>query len=173
MKPWAPITAPVVVVLVMATVCGASPEMAPAAGPATASADQATEPLTTAAVTTTTQPVTLVRTSAPPTPALSLPATEDPGDLYALDIASGTIRRLTSDPRLDGAPAWMPAGEQLLFGRLVSGADPTTGNSEVFLAVADGTLEQQLTDHPAPDFTPRSSPDGSTIVFTTERDGNP
>jgi TolB protein len=103
--------------------------------------------------------------------ATAIPA--DPGDLYALDLAAGTISRLTSDPRIDGAPAWMPDGGRILFGRLVSGSDPSTGNADIFVMRADGSSEQQLTDDPASDITPRSSPDGESVVFTTTRDRNP
>ena len=54
-----------------------------------------------------------------------------------------------------------------------SGSDPTNGNADIFIAAADGTAQRQLTDHPASDVTPRSSPDGTSVVFTSERDGNP
>ena len=116
--------------------------------------------------------MTVTQTSAEPT-TTSVAAVADPGDLYALDLASGQISRLTTDPRLDGAPAWMPDGQRLLFGRLDSGTDPTTGNADIFIIAADGTAEQRLTDHPASDVTPRSSPDAASVVFTSERDGNP
>ena len=121
--------------------------------------------------TTTTQPVTAPHTTPPPTEPLTV-ATDDPGDLYSVELASGAVSRLTTDPRLDGAPAWMPDGERLLFGRLVSGTEPTTGNSEIFVGAANGTAEQQLTDHPAGDVTPRPSPDGASVVFGSDRDGN-
>ena len=84
-------------------------------------------------------------------------AATDPGDLYAYEVGSGKITRLTDDPRIDGAPAWMPDGRGLLFGRLVSGADPATGNSEILLITSDGLSERQLTDQPAADTTARPS----------------
>ena len=67
----------------------------------------------------------------------------------------------------------MPDGERLLFGRLAAGRDPASGNADIFIAAKDGTAERQLTDHPASDVTPRSSPDGTLVVFTSEHDGNP
>ena len=151
--------------------CGAAPDAAsdPPTGTVAAAS---TDPSLSAAPTTTTQPVTVTNTSAAPT-TTSVPAVADPGDLYALDLASGQISRLTTDPGLDGAPAWMPDGERLLFGRLDAGSDPTNGNADIFIVAADGTAEQRLTDHPASDVTPRSSPDGTSVVFTSERDGNP
>ena len=37
---------------------------------------------------------------------------------------------------------------------------------------SDGTDQIQLTDHPASDNEPVFSPDGLSIIFTSERDGN-
>jgi TolB protein len=133
---------------------------------------------TTTPTTTTTSPVTVTHTSAATTTTTTTttttaPGVADPGDLYALDIASGEIDRLTTDPRLDGAPAWLPSGGQLLFGRLVSGTDLANGNADIFLMAADGTAEHRLTDDPANDLNARPAPDGISIVFTSERDGNP
>ena len=102
---------------------------------------------------------------APPRPATTPPRQEsdaatDPGDLYTYNMMSRKITRLTDDPGVDGAPASMPDGQHLLFGRLVSGSDPESGNSEILLIAPDGSNEQQLTDHPAADVTTRPSPDG-------------
>ena len=153
--------------------CGAAPGATSQPSTGTAEASQTITPATSeVATSTTTPPVSGANTSGAPT-TTSTPALEDPGDLYALDLASGEIRRLTTDPGLDGAPAWMPDGQRLLFGRLESGSDPTIGNPDIFLIAADGTAEQRLTDHPASDVTPRASPDGASVVFTSERDGNP
>ena len=153
--------------------CGAAPGATSRPSTGTAQAPQTITPATSEVATSTTPPpVSGADTSRGPT-TTSTPALEDPGDLYALDLASGEIRRLTTDPGLDGAPAWMPDGQRLLFGRLESGSDPTIGNPDIFLIAADGTAEQRLTDHPASDVTPRASPDGASVVFTSERDGNP
>src|SRR5262245_16117112 len=145
-------------VLVALTGCGAVP-------------DATSDPRTRNTVTA--QPSVAAGSAVATTTTTTAPAVADPGDLYALDIASGEIDRLTTDPRLDGAPAWFPDGEHLLFGRLVSGTDLANGNADIFLMAADGTAEQRLTDHPANDLNARPSPDGTSIVFTSERDDNP
>ena len=162
----------IVAMMAMLAGCGAGSEATSGPSTGTTIAPQPTTPPTSTSTPTTTQPVTVSHTSVTPT-TTSTSAIADPGDLYALDLASGGLRRLTTDPRLDGSPAWMPDGKRLLFGRLVSGSDPANGNVDVFLIAADGTGEQRLTDHPSNDVTPRSSPDGTSVVFTSERDGNP
>ena len=37
---------------------------------------------------------------------------------------------------------------------------------------SDGSGQTRLTDHPAPDYSPRWSPDGQHLLFISERDGN-
>ncbi len=143
--------------------CGVAPDATLGPSTGTTVTSQPTTPATSAATTTTTQPVTGTHPSGVPR-TTSTPALADPGDRYAVDLASGEIRWLTTDPRLDGAPAWMPDGERLLVGRLESGSDPTIGNADIFLIAADGTAERRLTDHPACDV----SPDGATIAFATD-----
>ncbi len=173
MKP--PTRSPIAIGLVLAalTACGNAPAATSSPATGTTVIPQPTLPATSATTsTTTTSPVIDTHTSVAAATSTPAPAVADPGDLYALDVASGEINRLTTDPRLDGAPAWLPDGQRLLFGRLVSGTDLANGNADIFLIAADGTGEQRLTDHPANDLNPRSSPDGTSTVFSSERDGN-
>ena len=61
-----------------------------------------------------------------------------------------------------------------------TGAAPTdlvyekvvAGNQDIYLLPADGGPERRLTDDPATDGLPRWKPDGSAIVFSSERTGN-
>ncbi len=46
------------------------------------------------------------------------------------------------------------------------------GNQDLYLAPAEGGLPRRLTDHPAVDGLPRFTPDGSRVLFTSERAGN-
>jgi Tol biopolymer transport system component len=169
-----PTRLPVAIGLLLAALAGCGTPGAtsdPRAGTTVTAQPAITASSSTTTPTTTTSPVTVTHTSVATT--TTARGVADPGDLYAVDIASGEIDRLTTDPRLDGAPAWLPNGEQLLFGRLVSGTDLANGNADIFLMAADGTAEHRLTDHPANDLNARPAPDGISIVFTSERDGNP
>ena len=60
--------------------------------------------------------------------------------------------------------AWTPTG------RLVYAAS-TSGNLDIWIMDADGANRVQLTNAPEDDTLPIVTPDGSTIVFISERDG--
>jgi TolB protein len=47
------------------------------------------------------------------------------------------------------------------------------GNQEIYVMNADGSDERNLTNHPADDFDPDWSPDGTRLVFVSKRTGQP
>ena len=51
-------------------------------------------------------------------------------------------------------------------------ASARDGDSELFLARADGQIVKRLTANRAADFAPRWSPDGSRLAFVSNRDGD-
>ena len=43
------------------------------------------------------------------------------------------------------------------------------GNREIYTMNADGSNQQNITNHPGSDFNPAWSPDGSMILYTSNR----
>ena len=68
------------------------------------------------------------------------------GDVYALTVRTGAIRRLTFARGDDTDPSWSPDGTRIVF-------DSTRdGNREVYLMNADGSGQRNLTHNPAEDW---------------------
>jgi Tol biopolymer transport system component len=63
--------------------------------------------------------------------------------------------------------AWSPNGSKLAYRVQVSATD-----FEVWTMNADGSSKVNVSDSPANDGTPRWSPDGARLVFSSSRDGN-
>ncbi|MGH9941601.1 MAG: Calx-beta domain-containing protein, partial [Pyrinomonadaceae bacterium] len=70
-----------------------------------------------------------------------------------------------SDDGFDiAAPAEFRANGKLAFTR------DAAGNGEVFVMNADGSSQTNITNHPAFDFAPNWSPDGTKLALTSNRD---
>ncbi len=117
-------------------------------------------------------------------------------NIYVMDADGSGLQRLTTHPAFDGQPAWSPDGSQIIFesGREVfvhathsvdsvevaavefiqtdplNRKDPSF-NHQIYIMNADGTNKRRLTFHSDNDQSPSFSPDGSQIVFASDRDG--
>ena len=107
-------------------------------------------------------------------------------DLYSMDADGGNVRRLTDTPGYDGGAffsadctkivwrASRPApGEELEdYRRLLTENLVRPSKLEVFVANADGSEAQQVTDLGAASFAPFFHPSGQRILFSTNH-GDP
>jgi Tol biopolymer transport system component len=84
-------------------------------------------------------------------------------DVYVMAADGSRVRQLTFSNAFDGDPAWS------WLNRIAFESD-RVGSSDIWAIDADGGDEKQLTKSPAFDGDPAWSPDGSKIVFTSERD---
>ena len=85
-------------------------------------------------------------------------------EIYVLTVATGAVRRLTTNPGIDTEPSWSPDGARLTF------TSERGGVPQVYVMDADGSNVRRLT---ATGFNtqPRWSPKGDAIAFTS-RQGN-
>jgi TolB protein len=97
-------------------------------------------------------------------------------DLYSVRVVDRAVRRLTRSPRpwlTNVTPAYSPDGGTIAFGRSTDAF-----NTDIFLIAADGTRLRRLTrtrgthDTHGEETMPAWSPDGRTVVFVSNRDGN-
>lgn len=87
--------------------------------------------------------------------------------IFVLSADGGTPRQLTSgDFNHGGSLAWSPDGETIAFSaNRLDDYEHQPAQSEIWsVSVSDGTMTQ-LTDRLGPDFAPRYSPDGRSIVY--------
>ena len=84
-------------------------------------------------------------------------------DLWILELETGEMRQLTTDPTPDWAPQWSPDGQSIAF------YANRSGNRDIWTMPAGGGPATQLTRHEATDYYPVWSPDGQRIAFDSLR----
>jgi Tol biopolymer transport system component len=94
-------------------------------------------------------------------------------EIYLMDSKGENVTRLTNNQKFDGFPTWSPDGSTIAYITL----DEANGeqNPEIYLMNKDGSNQRNISNHPAWDgynWEFSWSPDGSQILFTTDRDGN-
>lgn len=93
-------------------------------------------------------------------------------EVYAADVASGTIRQLTRRKGPDANPVWSPDGRMIAYTGFDS-TDATWQDAAIYLMNADGSSPRALTK--AMDRSPAGmfwSPDGSGLFFNADNEGS-
>ena len=81
------------------------------------------------------------------------------GDIYVVDAAGGTARRLTAESGYNYAPVWSPDSEHIAY------AGDRYGNFDIFLIAAAGGQPVRLTTHSAAEKPYAFTPDGKQIYY--------
>jgi len=89
-------------------------------------------------------------------------------EIYVQDLRSGSRKRVSARPGVNGAPAWSPDGQKLA----VSLSRPD-GNLDIYTLGINNQVLTRLTTSPAIDTEPAWSLDGSQIYFTSDATGAP
>jgi TolB protein len=95
----------------------------------------------------------------------------NPSGIYVMDVQRSDPTLLLEDD-IPGPCDWSPDGKKIVFG---TNNDPyekkTSRKAEVYTTNADGSGLTALTSNSAADVSPALSPDGTKIVFSSDRDG--
>jgi TolB protein len=95
-------------------------------------------------------------------------------EIYEMNLDGSNVRRLTTFDGWDTYPSISPDGSRIVWRRVLpDGGNSESGrNSEIFMMNRDGSDPINVTNHPAFDGYPAWSPDGSKIVFASNREGD-
>jgi TolB protein len=87
--------------------------------------------------------------------------------IYVYDIGTGKQRLVTSSKNPTFAPRWSPDGQWVLYSMAIA------GNTDIYkVSAAGGGTPVKLTQSPGIDVGGSFSPDGSKIVFESDRSGS-
>ena len=88
--------------------------------------------------------------------------------IFIQTLRTGNRVRVSSEPGINGAPAFSPDGRKLVL--TLGGVD---GNLDIHVLDINARKTQRLTTHRAIDTEGSWSPDGRFIYFTSDRSGGP
>lgn len=92
------------------------------------------------------------------------------GDIYILTLASGELKRLTFDDRLDQLDAWSRDGRWIYFS---NGSQDVGGKNDLFRVSAEGGTPIAVSaDRFTNEFQAAPAPDGSTVAFAARGNGD-
>ena len=96
-------------------------------------------------------------------------------DIYVMDADGENPQNLTNNPADDWSPSWSPDGKRIVFmsyrdGHFIGDFELIT--SEIYVMDVDGGNQQRLTENRKNDESPSWSPDGTRIVFSSDRKGD-
>src|SRR6266545_2670122 len=98
-----------------------------------------------------------------PTVSANLIAFAYANNIWTVERAGGTARRLTSFQGESSNPHFSPDGRFIAF------SAEYAGNVDVYVVSADGGEPKRLTWHPGNDFVQGWTPDGKAIMFSSSR----
>ena len=92
------------------------------------------------------------------------------GDIYILTLASGELKRLTFDDRLDQLDSWSRDGKWIYFS---NGTQDVGGKNDLFRVSAEGGTPMAVSaDRFTNEFQAAPAPDGSSVAFAARGNGD-
>lgn len=89
--------------------------------------------------------------------------------IYVINADGSGESRIVAEPSV-AQPTWSPDGRSIAFTSMFSGQQGP--RADISRVNSDGSGRTRLTDSPTSDISADWSPDGSRIVFVSDRDGN-
>src|SRR5262249_52430955 len=94
---------------------------------------------------------------------IALGVADQESDIWTVDLARGTLTRLTFNPGIDNTPIWTPDGSRIAF---ASDRDHA-GMTNLYITAADNSGQPtRLTTTDTNQYPTGFSPDGKSLVFT-------
>ena len=95
-----------------------------------------------------------------------------PSSIWVSDLSGNTTQLTNGGIGVgDNSPAWSPGGTMIAFSRATSSSTSKPAE-EIWMMKANGSGQIRLTHNSADDVHPNWSPDGSRLVFSSDRAGN-